>query len=162
MKRVLLLMTTHTYRSNAFLDAVRALYLTATVGSERPQALSFANPAGHLVLDFGDPAASVRTIVEFAQRHPVDAIVATDDEGAIVAAAAANRLGLVHASEPAVRAARDKFAMRHALARAGFLAPWFARFPVDVEPRAISGTVPYPCVLKPTTLSASRGVIRAD
>src|SRR5437773_176997 len=33
---------------------------------------------------------------------------------------------------------------------------------VDSDPAAAAGRVPYPCVLKPVALAASRGVIRAN
>jgi biotin carboxylase len=52
--------------------------------------------------------------------------------------------------------------MRTRLAAHDAAAPWFGRFSITDDPRVVAGKVPYPCVLKPTNLSASRGVIRAD
>jgi biotin carboxylase len=52
--------------------------------------------------------------------------------------------------------------MRERLAAAGFDAPAFTSIPLDADVRAAASRVRYPCVLKPTQLSASRGVIRAD
>jgi len=40
--------------------------------------------------------------------------------------------------------------------------PEFFRVPLDFDPRESAAAAPYPCVLKPLGLSASRGVIRAD
>jgi biotin carboxylase len=40
--------------------------------------------------------------------------------------------------------------------------PAYTRFTVTDDPAAAAGRVAYPCVLKPTVLAASRGVIRAD
>src|SRR5207244_2541781 len=40
--------------------------------------------------------------------------------------------------------------------------PRFALHHVEEDPRELAGRVPYPCVVKPLRLSASRGVIRAD
>jgi biotin carboxylase len=66
------------------------------------------------------------------------------------------------------------------MAQAGVPCPWFRRYTLDLRagegplPEAhlhekvaarlaeIAGEVPYPCVLKPTTLNGSRGVMRAD
>src|SRR5690606_29440909 len=96
MRRLLLLMTTQTYRASASLAAARRLGVSVVVGSERPQALEAANPAGHLTLDFFDPEEATRTIVDFAQTHPINAVVAADDEGAILAAMASMALGLPH------------------------------------------------------------------
>ena len=162
MKRVLLLMTSRTYRAGAFLDAARALGVDVVVGSERPQALAFAHPPGHLTLDFARPERAADAVAAFARRRPIDAVVAVDDDGVVLAALAAERLGLRHASAAAVRASRDKHAMRERLAAQGVDAHWFVRFGADADPEAAARRVRYPCVLKPTSLSASRGVIRAD
>ncbi|HEY2953758.1 MAG TPA: ATP-grasp domain-containing protein [Candidatus Eisenbacteria bacterium] len=162
MPRVLLLMTSNTYRAGAFLDAARAAGVAVTVGADRRQALESLHPAGHLTLDFGAPERAAREIAAFAQRHPLDAVLAADDEGAILAALAAETLGLAHAPVAAVRAARSKLATREAFARAGLPTPWFERHPVAGDPAAIARRIEYPCVLKPLFLAASRGVIRAD
>jgi biotin carboxylase len=162
MHRLLLLMTTTTYRAHAFLEAARRLDIPVVVGSERPQALAAANPAGHLTLDFQVPDEAARSIAEFATQHPIAGIVAADDDGVILAAMAAAALGLPHNPVEAVMAARDKYRMRQVLAAAGLRCPRFQRFAVDEDPAAIASQVDYPCVVKPLSLSASRGVIRAD
>lgn len=155
-------MTTTTYRAAAFLEAAARLGVPVTVGSERPQALQAANPAGHLTLDFRDRAKATRTVLEFAERHPIGAVLAADDEGVILAAAAAEALRLPHNPVPAVRAARDKHRTREMLAEAGLNCPWYLRVPADRAPAELARQVSFPCVVKPVSLSASRGVIRAD
>jgi biotin carboxylase len=89
-------------------------------------------------------------------------VVGADDESAVLAAAAAAALGLRHNPVGAVRATRNKVTMRRRFARAGLNAPRCRQVALDESPRRIAGEVPYPCVLKPLGLSASRGVIRAD
>jgi formate-dependent phosphoribosylglycinamide formyltransferase (GAR transformylase) len=162
MHRLLLLMTTHSYRANAFLEAARRLGVPVVVGSERTQALAAANPAGHLTLDFLAPQAATRTIVEFAQGYPITGIVAADDDGVILAAMAGAALGRPHHPITAVEATRDKYRMRQMLAAAGIPCPRFRRFPIDQEAGEMARQLDYPCVIKPLSLSASRGVIRAD
>jgi formate-dependent phosphoribosylglycinamide formyltransferase (GAR transformylase) len=162
MQRLLLLMTTHTYRANAFLEAARCLRLPVVVGSERPQALSSVNPAGYLTLDFLAPEAATRTIVEFHQQYPIAAVVAADDDGVVLAASASAALGLSHNPIESVMAARNKYRMRQILAAAGVPGPRFWHFRLDHDPTEMARHVDYPCVLKPLSLSASRGVIRAD
>jgi biotin carboxylase len=162
MHRLLLLMTTHTYRANAFLDAARRLGVPVTVGSERRQALAAANPAGHLTLDFLAPEEATRVIVESAQETPISGIVAADDDGVILAAMAAAALGLPCHPVSAVEAARNKYRMRQILAGAGLRCPPFWRFGIADDPAAMASQVDYPCVIKPLALSASRGVIRAN
>jgi biotin carboxylase len=162
MQRLLLLMTTTTYRAHAFLEAARRLEFPVIVGSERPQALAAANPAGHLTLDFQAPKEAARGIAEFATHYPITGVVAADDDGVILAAMAAAALGLPHNPVEAVTAARNKYHMRQILADAGLRCPRFQRFAIDDDPAAIAPQVDYPCVVKPLSLSASRGVIRAD
>ncbi len=134
MERVLVLMTTTTYKAAAFLEAARRLGLEVVVGSERPQALAGLNPAGHLTLDFADPEGAARTIAAAA---PFATVVAADDEGAVLAATAG-------------------------LSEAGLPTPWFEPISVQDDPAAIAARLRYPCVLKPLALSASRGVMRVD
>jgi biotin carboxylase len=62
----------------------------------------------------------------------------------------------------AVAAARNKYRMRQVLAEAGIPCPRFERFSIHHDPADVARLVSYPCVIKPLTLSASRGVIRAD
>ena len=162
MPRVLLLMTTATYRAGAFLDAARSLGVAVVVGSERVQALASLHPGGHLTLDFADEVLAAIEIETFARGNPLDAVIATDDDGAILAARAAERIGLEHAPVAAVRAARSKLASRVAFARAGLPTPRFEVFPSASDPLGVARRVAYPCVLKPLHLAASRGVIRAN
>jgi biotin carboxylase len=162
MDRVLLLMTATSYKAGAFLDAARRLGVAVTVASDRPQALADMNPAGHLTLDFADPDRAARAIEAFARLNPVHAIVAADDDGAVIAALAAEALGLPHHPPAAVRAARSKLLTRERLAAAGLPAPWFERIALSEDPDAVAARLRYPCVLKPLELAASRGVMRAD
>jgi biotin carboxylase len=162
MYRVLLLMTTTTYRASAFLEAARHLHVPVVVGSERPQALAVANPGGHLTLDFSAPEEAARTVVAFARDDPISAVIAADDDGVILAAMASAALGLPHNPVGAVAAARNKYRMRQVLAEAGIPCPRFERFSIHHDPAGVARRVSYPCVVKPLALSASRGVIRAD
>ncbi len=162
MDRLLLLMTTTTYRASAFLEAARRLAVPVVVGSDRDQVLAGANPGGHLTLDFLAPEEASRAIVEFARRFPIRGVIAADDDGAILAAMAAAALELPHNSVDAVAAARSKYRMREVLAAAGAPSPRFAVYSIDDDPRDVAGQVSFPCVVKPLFLSASRGVIRSN
>ena len=89
-------------------------------------------------------------------------MVAVDDEGVLVAALAAQRLGLAHNPPDAAARSRDKAAMRRALEDAGVPQPEFRMAGPDAEVAGLAAEVGFPCVLKPVSLSGSRGVIRAD
>jgi biotin carboxylase len=155
-------MATQTYRAGAFLEAARRLGLEVVAGSPEEHALAALNPAGHLALDFGDLEVATDRIVQFAAERPLAAVVATEDDGVTLAAMASEALGLKHSPLLGVRAARDKYQTRRALAAAGMPTPGFQRFALEDDPRAAAGRVRYPCVVKPLALSASRGVMRAD
>jgi biotin carboxylase len=136
--------------------------LTVAVGSEETQVLAHLNPSGNLQVDFHDLEGATDRIVEFASEYPIKAIVSTDDDGVLLAAMASDALGLSHNPLVAVRAARDKYQTRQALAGAGMRTPKYKRFSVDDDPGEVAKQVSYPCVVKPLALAASRGVMRAD
>ena len=160
-KRVLLLMSPATYRAGAFLSAARQLHLDVVVGIDLPETLSdyWHVPLG---VDFNDIPTSVRTIVEYAQQQPLDAILSVDDSASELAAHASAALGLAHNSPESAEAARDKYLMRNLMSAGGAPCPVFRRFWLSDNPNWIATQVPYPCVVKPLRLSGSRGVIRAD
>jgi biotin carboxylase len=160
-KRILLLMSPATYRAGAFLKAARHLNLEAVVGIDLPETLAdyWHVPLG---VDFADTETSVRTIVTFAQEHPLHAILSVDDSASELAARASAALGLAHNSPGAAEAARDKWLMRRLMSAGGAPCPVFRPFLLGDNPAEIAMQVAYPCVLKPLRLSGSRGVIRAD
>src|SRR5262249_52460619 len=62
----------------------------------------------------------------------------------------------------AAQASRHKHAMRCRFAEAGVPSPRFRLYRAADDPQRIAREIGYPCVVKPTTLSGSRGVMRAD
>jgi biotin carboxylase len=165
--RVLLLLPTHTYKAHDFLQAAERLGVEAVVGSERPQALEGITPGRTVALTLSDAEKAAREIARFAEGRPLAAVVPTDDQTALVAARAAGLLGLPHNPPRAVLAARRKDLLRALLSEAGVRTPRHRLVPADPSPddadlEARAREQAYPCVLKPTFLSASRGVVRAD
>src|SRR5438552_955 len=160
-KRVLLLMSPATYRAGAFLSAARRLNLEVVVGIDLPETLSeyWHVPLG---VDFANPEASVRTIIDYAKEYPVAAILSVDDSASELAALASAALGLAHNSPKAAEAARDKLLMRTLMSKGGAPCPVFRPFLLNADPNEIATQVTYPCVVKPLRLSGSRGVIRAN
>lgn len=160
--RVLLLLSTRTYRAKAFLEAARRLGVAVVVGSERQQALARQAPHTTLTLDFRHPERAAEQIAAFAATRPLAAVVGVDDDTTLVAALAAEALGLPHNPVEAVRASRDKYVARQRFAAGGLPSPRFALVPLSADATVAAREAPYPCVLKPVALAASRGVIRAD
>ena len=160
-KRVILLMSPATYRGGAFLSAAKRLNLEVVVGIDLPETLAeyWHVPLG---VDFTAPQASVQTIVEYAQEHPIAAILSVDDAASELAAFASEALGLAHNSPKAAEAARDKLLMRSLMSKGGAPCPVFRPFSLSADPAWVATRVTYPCVVKPLRLSGSRGVIRAN
>jgi biotin carboxylase len=161
-KRLLLLVPTSTYRTEDFVEAATRLHVDLVVASERPSTFQESYPEHLLTLDFTRPDRAAASVVEYARRRPLDAVVPVDDRTTEVGAAIAEALGLRTSPRSAVAATRNKYRMREALSRAGVPSPPYTLFTLPDDPRAAARRVTYPCVLKPTVLSASRGVIRAD
>lgn len=162
MQRILLLMATRTYKAKAFLRAARRLGAEVVVGSERAGALARRKAGTTLLVDIFHPELAVAQVVEAGRERPFDAIIGVDDDTTLIATMASAELGLSSNSVEAVRATRDKYLMRCLLARAGAPSPWFDLLPLDANIDAAAERLPYPVVVKPVHLSASRGVIRAD
>jgi biotin carboxylase len=106
--------------------------------------------------------AALDAIAALHDRTPLDAVLAVDDQGVVVAAAAAQRLGLRHNPPNAVAATRDKAAMRERLAAASLPQPAYRIVAHGADVASAATEVGYPCVVKPVSRSASQGVIRVD
>jgi biotin carboxylase len=89
-------------------------------------------------------------------------VVGVDDQTALAAAALSQTLALPHNSIASVAAARNKQRMRELLRARAVPVPPHTVFPIDEDPARAAAHVQFPCVLKPLTLSASCGVIRAN
>src|SRR2546430_11267292 len=74
-----------------------------------------SQPAGLVTLDFSDPERAAQQAAEFARRHPIAGVIGVDDDGAVVAAAIAQRLALKGNPPAAALAARDKHLQRRGL-----------------------------------------------
>ena len=162
MPRVLLLFARTSYRAEAFLLAARRLGVDVTAGSNHRQVLADLTPGSALSVGVKDVDRSTATIVRFASAYPLAAIVAAEDDFTPLAAAASEALGLRYHPREAVRYARDKALMRKRLSAAGVSSPWFHVASLHDDPVGVASDTVFPCVLKPLSLSASRGVIRAD
>ncbi|HEY6808679.1 MAG TPA: ATP-grasp domain-containing protein [Gemmatimonadales bacterium] len=157
-----MLLPSTTYRTSAFVTAARRLDVDLTVASDFPSTFEQARPEALVTFDFSDPARAAEQARAFAERTPVRAVTGVDDDTAILAATIAKALGLRGNPVDAMAAARDKHRQRELLAAAGVPVPRFALHEIGGDSAVAAAAAPYPCVLKPLRLSASRGVIRAD
>jgi biotin carboxylase len=162
MPRVLLLLPTTTYRTEAFVSAATRLRVDVTVASEQPNTLARLNRAGLLTLDFNDPQNAAQRVVEFSSVYRIDAVVPVDSQVVVVGAAISAALGLRHNSVESAAAAQDKHRMRQRFRQAGVPSPHSTLCALSEDRVALAGRVDFPCVVKPLSLAASQGVIRAD
>ena len=166
--RVLLLLPTRTYRATDFLEAALKLNVEVIVASEEAATTADLSPRHTLVLDFSAPTTATQAIVEFAETYPIAAIVGVDDDTTLLATTASEALGLPHNPVNSAKATRNKYLLRHTLATNGVSVPAYRRFSIHDDATEIAaklGTETHanlPCIIKPLSLSASRGVIRAD
>jgi biotin carboxylase len=159
--RLLLVAQPSSYRIAPYLRAAREMGLEVLLGSRGEHSLTSEVSQGlHLNLD--DPAAAVQAILATAARAPFAGILGSDDSTVEIAARAAQRLGLPHNPPAAARLSRRKDLARAHLSLARCPVPIHClvdlRKPLERQMRGL----PWPCVIKPLNLSASRGVIRAD
>jgi biotin carboxylase len=163
-KRLLLIGATTGYQTRVFAAAAERLGYELVLATDRCHVLD--DPWGDraIALRFEDPAGAAAAL---AAQDRVDGIVAVGDRPAYIAALAAEQMGIPYNSPDSVAASRNKFLARERFRAAGLLVPDFHRIPLAVGrgaegPDRTAQQAHYPCVLKPLSLSASRGVIRAD
>ena len=155
MKSVAIVAGKSSYRTPDFLEAASLLRLEVIIVGDG-EAPARTN---QIEVSLDDPVAAAKTIVVKLPR--VDAIIGVDDSSVLTAARAAADLGLHHNPVEAVAATRDKAKLRQLLDSAGVAQPDYRLAPPGAVGHA-AGEVGYPVVVKPTGLSASRGVIRVD
>jgi len=161
-KRVLLLFTTTGYNAGDFLRAAAKLGVEVILGTDRCHILEDPWGDDAIPLRFAEIRTSVQTILRHVRKKPVSAIIAVGDKPTLTAALACQALGLPHNPPQAAAACRNKFVARQLLQRAGLAVPGFGCYSIHSDFNEIAGKIRYPCVLKPLSLSASQGVIRAD
>lgn len=159
-RRVLLLVPAVTYRATDFVSAAQRLGLDVVIGSDGALPLG-GQPV--VRVDPDDPGAGAHRLR--ATIGPVDAVVGVDSQMLPLAARLAAELGLAHNPVASVEAAADKSLQRRAWAEHGIPQPAFRILAAAANDEAMIGAardLGLPCVVKPVSLSGSRGVIRAD
>ena len=162
MKRVLLLATTTGYQTRMFGDAAERLGVELVFATDRCDVLEDPWRDRAIPVRFHDEEASVTAILEHAERYPIDGVLVVGDRPTVVAAMAARELRIPAHQPPAAAVSRNKLFTRERLRDCDLLRPWFFQTSVHADPKALAALIEYPCVIKPLTLSASRGVMRAD
>jgi len=163
MKRVLVFAGKLGYQTRSFDAAARKLGVELAFVTDRCHQLD--DPWGDraIAVHFESPDVAAYTVLEAVRAgERVDGILALGDRPAVAAAYVARGLGLAYNHPLAVEACRSKLRMREVFRDAGLRVPWFRVATLQPAPEPALLGISYPCVLKPLSLSASTGVIRAN
>ena len=158
--RLLLIAPPNSYRTVAYLESARRHGVDVLVASEGKHSL-VGEIAGGLHVDLSAPDA-LAILLEASRDRPFSGVVATDDTTVELGSRVAQALDLPHNEPQAARISRFKDLSRQALAAAGVPVPDFRVVNLCGDVAGQCAGIGFPCVVKPLSLSASRGVIRAD
>src|SRR5580658_1376125 len=161
-RRILILASKLGYQTRGFAEAAERLGVEVVFGTDRCHQLD--DPWGDhaLALHFEAPREAAAEIAREMSGNPPQAILALGDRPTATAAYAAAIFGIRANSPKAVENCRNKARQRQVLANAGVRVPSFVSFGISDEVSSILPSVKFPCVVKPTVLAASQGVIRAN
>ncbi len=150
------------YQTRSFEDAAHKLGVQFVYVTDRCHQLD--DPWGDraIPVHFESPEAAANTVLETVRGKNVGGILALGDRPAVTAAYVARGLGLHYNHPAAVEACRSKLRLREVFRDAGLSVPWFRNLPLHPIPEPALLGIGYPCVLKPFSLSASQGVMRAN
>ena len=161
-KRLLLFTAKLGYQTRSFEDAAHKLGVQLVYVTDRCHQLE--DPWGDqaIPVHFETPEVAAYTAMEALRGRDVSGILALGDRPTAAAAYAARGLGVRYNHPAAVEACRSKLRMKEVFRDAGLSVPWFRNLPIDPAPEPVLLGISYPCVLKPLSLSASQGVVRAN
>lgn len=161
-KKLLILASKLGYQTSGFADAAEALGVQVHFATDRCHKLDDPWSDGAVALHFEKPQDAAKEIIQRFASDPPDAILALGDRPTPTAAYAARALGIAGNSPEAVERCRSKQTQRETLHAAGLPVPEFLSFALNEPVENIVARVKFPCVVKPLSLAASQGVIRAD
>ncbi len=161
-RRVLLLATTTGYQTRMFAEAAASLGIEVVYATDRCDQLADPWRDGAIPVRFHEERRSVDAVLKALDARPVSGVLVVGDRPGVMAADITRQLGLPGHSPEAAGIARDKRLSRERLKTAGLLVPDYFAVPTTIDPSTLLSKVTFPAVVKPTVLSASRGVIRAD
>ncbi len=115
-----------------------------------------------LHIDLGDHKTALEIIDRAAQQRPFSGVLGSDDSTVELAAKVAARLGLPHNPPEAALLTRRKDLARAHLSLNACAVPINCLIDLNLPLQKQVAGLPWPCVLKPLNLSASRGVIKVE
>lgn len=164
-QRLLLIAPHSSYRIVPYIQAAQKLGVDVMVASTSEHSL-VSKVAEGLRIDLEgfqtNPEKAIELILQTHSENPFTGVVATDDSAVSLAAYAASAMNLPHNPLEAVRLTHRKDLARDCLLSKGIPVPEHKRVDLYSDLSEQANNISYPCVLKPLSLSGSRGVIRTD
>ncbi len=160
-KRFLLISHHNSYRIAPYIRAAKKLNLEVTIASQGKHSL-VSEVASGVHIDFENIEATLEKIHQENNVSPFAGVLGSDDQTVELAARIAQALQLPHNPPQAAQYSHRKDLARAQLASAGCSVP--NHYLLDLTrpvQKQLTG-LPWPCVLKPINMSASRGVIRVN
>ena len=158
---VLLVAPHNSYRIHAYIEAAKRLSIHLVVASQSEYSLVAAVAQG-IQIDFSNTGASLKKIIDAHHKRRFDAVIASDDGAVNIAASIAKALGLSSNEPDSALLTRRKDLARLRLQSCGVPVPDFriVKLSEPIEPQL--QLLQYPVVVKPISMSGSKGVIRAN
>jgi biotin carboxylase len=164
-QRLLLVAPHSSYRIAPYIAAAQQLGIEVMVASTSEHSLVSEVAEGlRISLDASNEnlEQTLEPILKAHHENPFTGVIATDDSAVSLASHAASALGLPHNPPEAVQLTHRKDLARACLKQHGVPVPEYRRIDLSADITKQCSDINYPCVIKPLSLSGSRGVIRAD
>ncbi len=158
--RLLLIAPYSSYRTTPYISAAEQEGVDVFLVSGK-SSLDLPSNVPGMSVDFDQPDKALGLIRQQLAAQPVSAVLPTDDSTTGFAAHLAREFNLIANRPEPIALTRDKYQARKRLRAANINCPEFEL--VDLRETIESYELPgFPVVIKPLSMSASRGVIRAD
>ena len=160
-QRLLLISHHNSYRIAPYIKAAKNLGLDVTIASQGQHSL-VSEVANGIHIDFDNTDSAINEILKENQLKPFSGILGSDDQTVVLAAHVAKSLKLPHNPPEAALCSHRKDLARAQLALSRCPVPIHCLLDLTRPIKKQMAGLPWPCVLKPLNMSASRGVIRAN
>jgi biotin carboxylase len=161
-KRLLLFATKLGYQTRMFNAAAEKLGVDLAFVTDRCNRLDDPWNDRAIGVHFENPEAAAHSVLEAQRESRVAGVLAIGDRPGPTAAYVARSLGILYNHPASVEACRNKLGMREVLRDAGLPVPAFRSVALQPLPEPALLGIAFPCMLKPLSLSASQGVVRAN
>ena len=158
---VLIIAPHGSYRTMAFVQAANQLGIHSVIASSGKHSI-VSDYARGIHIDLANEKQAFRELVEAASRYHFVAVIGTDDATATLAAQLSQHLNLPHNDPAAVNISRRKDLARDRLQQFNLPIPAYRCIELTHTLDRQINDVQFPVVVKPVSLAASQGVIRAN